>query len=238
MGKYLIKRCKLKPDLIDLESRSDVSTMPLPVVSGDGDGAYRRYFKRLLDAMIVLLAALPAGALIGVLALLVACDGHNPFYRQPRVGRNGRIFSMWKLRTMVPAAESVLEAYLASSPAARAEWAHHQKLRHDPRVTPIGRILRRTSLDELPQLWNVARGEMSIVGPRPIMKSQTGLYPGVEYYLLLPGITGFWQTSERNATSFHERAHFDRAYFHRLSFITDIRIILRTFAVVLRATGQ
>ena len=228
----------MKREFVEIDITDETSAIPLPLLSEAREGAYRQYFKRLLDVMIVLLAALPAAVLVGVMAAFVALDGHNPFYRQPRIGRNGRIFSMWKLRTMVPGADTVLEAYLAGSPAARAEWEHHQKLRHDPRITRIGRFLRRTSLDELPQLWNVARGEMSIVGPRPIMQNQTGLYPGVEYYQLLPGITGFWQTSERNATSFHERAHFDRAYYHRLSFVTDLRIILRTFGVVLRATGQ
>jgi lipopolysaccharide/colanic/teichoic acid biosynthesis glycosyltransferase len=139
---------------------------------------------------------------------------------------------------MVPDAEAVLERYLAQNPEARAEWDRHQKLKNDPRITPLGRFLRRSSLDELPQLWNVLRGDMSIVGPRPMMCNQRALYPGTEYYVMRPGITGYWQTSARNESSFHERAGFDQAYYRSLSFATDLAIIWRTFSVVLRGTGH
>ena len=125
---------------------------------------------------------------------------------------------MWKLRSMVPNAEAVLEAHLASNPDARAEWDLNQKLNDDPRITRFGRALRRSSFDELPQLWNVLQGEMSLVGPRPMMCSQKSLYPGQEYYLMRPGVTGFWQVSARNQTSFRERAEFDRAYYAAISF--------------------
>ena len=114
----------------------------------------------------------------------------------------------------------------------------HQKLKNDPRITPLGRFLRRTSLDELPQLWNVLMGDMSIVGPRPMMCNQRALYPGTEYYVMRPGITGFWQTSARNESSFHERAGFDQAYYRAVSLRTDLAIIWRTFSVVLRGTGH
>ncbi len=198
---------------------------------------YRDVFKRGLDIALVLLAALPVLLLLLPVAALIALDGKSPIYLQKRVGRNGRIFRMWKLRSMVADAETLLEAHLASDPEARAEWDHHQKLRHDPRITPVGRLIRKTSIDELPQLWNVLRGDMSIVGPRPMMVDQQGLYPGTAYYALRPGITGFWQISVRNESSFAERAGFDTDYLRSLSFGTDLSVLWRTVAVVLHGTG-
>jgi len=210
----------------------------LPRPSVPAGLAYRRYAKRLLDLIIVGLAAPVALVIIGLAALgLVLREGGSPFYRQERIGRHERVFGMWKLRTMVPDAEAVLEAYLAANPVARTEWDRHQKLKTDPRITRFGAILRKTSLDELPQLWNVLTGDMSIVGPRPMMRDQRVLYPGTEYYIMRPGITGLWQTSARNASSFHERAGFDQAYYRALSLRTDLAIIWRTFSVVLRGTG-
>jgi len=200
-------------------------------------GIYRRFAKRALDIAIVAVVSLPVAMVVLLLALLVATDGRSPFYMQARVGRGGRLFRMVKLRTMVWQADRVLDGYLASNPAARAEWDRDQKLRHDPRVTRIGALLRRSSLDELPQLWNVLRGDMSIVGPRPMMDNQRAIYPGTEYYAMRPGITGFWQVSVRNESSFSERAAFDRRYFHELSLRTDLGVIWRTVGVVLRATG-
>ncbi|WP_297772518.1 sugar transferase [uncultured Roseovarius sp.] len=199
--------------------------------------AYSGIFKRLLDIAIVVLVAPPVLMVVGILALLVARDGASPFFSQDRVGQNGRVFRMWKLRSMVVDAEAQLESYLASDPLRRREWDDQQKLRHDPRITPIGRFIRKTSLDELPQLWNVLTGDMSIVGPRPMMPSQEALYPGRAYYALRPGITGYWQISVRNESSFAERAQFDTRYFRDLSLVTDIRVMLGTFRVVLSGTG-
>ncbi|MCC5974129.1 MAG: sugar transferase [Rubellimicrobium sp.] len=198
---------------------------------------YRNIFKRFFDIVIVLIAAVPALAVILPFALVVALDGHSPLYVQDRVGRGGRRFRMWKLRTMVPKAESKLAAYLARNPEARQEWDQHQKLRYDPRVTWIGHILRSSSLDELPQLWNVLKGDMSLVGPRPMMCDQQAIYPGSEYYAMRPGITGLWQTSVRNESSFADRAIYDRDYYLSVSFRTDLRILLRTVWVVTRAGG-
>ncbi|ANT61525.1 sugar transferase [Salipiger sp. CCB-MM3] len=199
--------------------------------------AYRGVFKRVLDIALVLIMALPVLPFVLVFAALVARDGHAPFYLQRRVGRNGRVFRMWKLRTMVPNADCLLAAHLRANPLARVEWDRNQKLRNDPRITPIGRLLRKTSIDELPQLWNVLRGEMSLVGPRPMMVEQTPIYPGTAYYALRPGITGFWQTSVRNEASFSERAKFDTAYLAELSFVTDIKVLARTVKVVWTGTG-
>ncbi|SHJ03298.1 sugar transferase [Wenxinia saemankumensis] len=204
---------------------------------GPGRTFYRDRAKRWIDIALVLAAALPVLMVVLPLALLVARDGANPFFGQARVGLDGRTFRMWKLRSMVVDAEAALERHLAADPAARAEWDLQQKLRRDPRVTPIGRIIRRTSLDELPQLWNVLRGDMSLVGPRPMMVSQRAIYPGKEYYTVRPGLTGLWQISERNETSFHERAVFDRAYCETLSLGADARILSRTLGVVVRGTG-
>jgi lipopolysaccharide/colanic/teichoic acid biosynthesis glycosyltransferase len=145
---------------------------------------------------------------------------------------------MFKLRSMVAGADDVLESYLANNPDAKAEWDRTQKLKNDPRITGFGKIIRATSMDELPQIINVLLGEMSIVGPRPMMCDQRALYPGSEYYAMRPGITGFWQISVRNESSFSQRAQFDRAYFMQMSFLTDLKVILRTFGVVLRATGH
>jgi lipopolysaccharide/colanic/teichoic acid biosynthesis glycosyltransferase len=201
-------------------------------------GFYGRYAKRLLDITLVLMAALPVVSVVLMLALMTwVAERRNPFYLQDRIGLHGRVFRMWKLRTMVPDADRILEAYLNGNPAARAEWDTTQKLRDDPRVTRLGDLMRRTSLDELPQLWNVLKGDMSLVGPRPMMVSQKDLYPGEEYYLMRPGVTGIWQTSVRNLSSFSERATFDRQYHQTLSFRTDIALLFKTVKVVASGTG-
>jgi lipopolysaccharide/colanic/teichoic acid biosynthesis glycosyltransferase len=150
---------------------------------------------------------------------------------------NGRIYRMWKLRSMDVDADEKLADYLAANPIARREWDHSQKLRCDPRITRIGHFLRRSSLDELPQLWNVFRGDMSLVGPRPMMPSQRSLYPGDAYYALRPGITGLWQVSTRNESGFAERASYDAEYERTLSFTTDLRLLAATVRVVSRGTG-
>ncbi|MGP6089043.1 sugar transferase [Antarctobacter jejuensis] len=206
------------------------------VIDG-GPTLYRDVFKRSLDVLLVLLTALPVLLLVSVFALIIARDGHSPFYFQKRIGRNGRSFYIWKLRSMVPDADKKLQAYLDRNPAARAEWDRRQKLRHDPRITAVGRVIRKTSIDELPQLWNVLRGDMALVGPRPMMPCQQDLYPGTAYYALRPGITGYWQVSVRNESSFAQRAGFDTAYLKQLSFLNDLRVLLKTVRVVLRGTG-
>ena len=211
-----------------------VKVVSTPVIATQ---IYQRIAKRALDVIIVAIVALPVLAVLLILGAIVALDGHAPLYVQDRVGRGGRLFRLFKLRTMVPDADAVLEQTLARDPAARAEWDEFQKLQHDPRITRIGRILRKSSLDELPQLFNVALGDMSIVGPRPIMDNQRGIYPGTEYYDMRPGITGFWQVSVRNESSFAERAQFDRSYFSAMSLATDLQVIGRTFAVEIKGSG-
>lgn len=219
----------------DLDDRSheDVSRP-----TGRDAGLYRRFVKRLCDVIAVLLAAPIVLPLVAVLALLVRRDGGPAFYIQDRVGQGGHLFRCWKLRSMIPDADAELEAHLERHPEARREWAVHQKLKNDPRITPIGRIIRKMSLDELPQLWNVLCGDMSLVGPRPMMPEQSPLYSGGAYYRLRPGLTGFWQISERNGTAFADRAYYDDEYDNRLSFVTDTLVLISTVRVVLRGTGQ
>ena len=200
-------------------------------------GFYRARGKRFLD-LIIIFASLPfVLPMIALLVLVVARDGGQPFFTQKRVGRHGRTFRMVKLRSMVPDAEAQLQAYLEQNPQAREEWNRTQKLKSDPRITRVGRFLRRSSLAELPQLWNVLKGDMSLIGPRPMMIDQVKLYPGDAYFSLRPGITGPWQVSERNETEFADRARFDSGYLKELSFRTDLNILVRTFGVVMRCTG-
>lgn len=199
---------------------------------------YHDGVKRFLDILFIILGLPVVLPVVFILACLVALDGGRPFYTQERVGRNGRIYRIWKLRTMVHDAEAALERYLAAHPVARAEWNLSQKLKRDPRVTRMGRFLRAYSLDELPQLWNVLKGEMSLVGPRPMMPNQRILYPGSAYYSLRPGITGSWQVMQRNRSSFADRAWYDTQYHRDVSLRTDISLLLATVRVVMKATGH
>ena len=205
--------------------------------SSEPKRVYRDSFKRGLDIALVLMAAIPVGLIMLVCALLVARDGGSPFYTQTRVGRFGKTFKMWKLRSMVANADVALEEYLSENPAARIEWNRNQKLRNDPRITKVGQILRKTSLDELPQLWNVLKGDMSLVGPRPMMVDQQPLYPGSAYYALRPGLTGFWQVSVRHESSFAERAQYDAEYLSKVTLAQDISVMWKTVSVVTKGTG-
>ncbi|MBO9474053.1 sugar transferase [Shimia sp. R10_1] len=206
-------------------------------VSATQQSIYQSGVKRVFDLAIVAIAAVPAALIVLVLAILISRDGSTPFYRQERVGKHGKRFHMIKLRSMVPNADQMLETHLANDAAARAEWDEKQKLTHDPRITRLGRFIRKTSLDELPQFFNVFVGDMSVVGPRPMMTDQTKLYPGTAYYLMRPGITGFWQTSERNECSFAERAYHDTKYARSITFLTDLKVVFRTVFVVAQGTG-
>ena len=200
-------------------------------------GAYRHVFKRVFDCALVLLAA-PIVAPIVFFTRDPERGVHDaPFYKQERIGKNGRVFTMWKLRTMVSDADQRLQDHLQECHHARQEWNEKQKLADDPRITSFGLLLRKTSLDELPQLWNVLIGDMSIVGPRPMMPDQRDLYPGRAYYEMRPGVTGYWQISDRNKTTFAARVKFDNRYYEDVSLSTDASIILSTVGVVLRGTG-
>ncbi len=206
-------------------------------VSSRGARLYAGYFKRALDVTLVAISLPVVLPLIAVMALLVAFDGGNPFYSQLRIGRANRVFRIWKLRTMVKDADEKLRLHLDAHPEAKAEWASKQKLSDDPRITLVGWALRKSSMDELPQLLNVLRGDMSLVGPRPMMVDQKPLYPGRAYFALRPGITGTWQVSDRNASTFAARADFDQDYYDNLSFGGDVHLLMTTVSVVLRGTG-
>ncbi|HEY5048983.1 MAG TPA: sugar transferase [Rhizomicrobium sp.] len=195
--------------------------------------------KRIVDLLICLLAApfvLAAGVMI---ALALKLDGGSVFYAQPRVGANGRPFACLKFRSMVRDADERLRQVLAGDPQAREEWQLYQKLTDDPRVTWFGRFLRASSLDELPQLINVWRGDMSVVGPRPIMLDQVALYGENfgNYCAVKPGITGLWQISGRNQRTFAERVRLDAQYADSWSLAGDARIILLTLPVVFARRG-
>ena len=221
-----------------LDTQLSSASVPCGVVDLEArPGIYRNYFKRLLDTAVIVLAAPVVVPVIAFLAILVARDGSSPFYWNQRVGKNGVEFSMLKLRTMVPDADELLEAHLASDPFAKAEWDSSQKLKADPRITRIGRILRKLSLDELPQLWNVLKGDMSLVGPRPMLPEQRAMYPGLSYYALRPGITGPWQVSDRNECEFAKRAEHDKTYDGDVSFFTDLALLTKTVGVVIKGTG-
>jgi len=208
-----------------------------PATARSGRGLWRNGAKRAFETLLILLTAPVTLPLMLLMAGLVALDGHNPFFAQKRIGRNGRVFRIWKLRSMVVDADQRLADHLASDDKARSEWDLSQKLRDDPRVTRTGRLLRKCSMDELPQLWNVLRGDMSLVGPRPMLPEQQVMYEGEAYYRLRPGITGFWQTSERNRCSFSSRAFYDDRYERSVSLTTDVTLLWRTVLVVMRATG-
>lgn len=202
---------------------------------------YSRYTKRLLDlAMCVVLIPLLLPVLLVIWAL-VRLDGGAGLFIQPRVGRNGRTFMCFKFRTMVVNAEKVLEDMCARDPKIAQEWLKYQKLANDPRISRVGRVLRATSLDELPQIFNVLLGDMSLVGPRPFLPSQKELYDaagGAAYYKVRPGITGPWQVFGRSATTFQARVQFDDTYYRKLSMIADLGLILRTVKVVVCRTGK
>jgi lipopolysaccharide/colanic/teichoic acid biosynthesis glycosyltransferase len=175
----------------------------------------------------------------GIIAAAVALDGGPVFFAHRRVGRNGESFGCWKFRSMMVGAEDCLSEYLHYNPHAVSEWQRDYKLSHDPRITPIGSFLRKTSLDELPQLWNVIVGDMSLVGPRPVTSVEMQLYGGNADIVtsVRPGITGPWQVSGRNETSYDQRILMDVHYVRTRSLLTDMIILLRTPLMVLSQRG-
>lgn len=193
--------------------------------------------KRALDftvALALLLATLPAILLIA--ALITLCGGGSPIFAHPRVGYRGRVFQCYKFRTMRRHADDALAMHLSENPAAAREWNENRKLKHDPRITPLGRFLRKASLDELPQLINILLGDMSCVGPRPVTIEELELYGKYleDYRSSRPGLTGLWQVRGRSGTDFSTRVSFDHEYVRNWSFAADLAILARTPAAVLR----
>ncbi len=227
-----------------LRGRGGTRHGPRPLPTLRPRGLYAGGLKRVLDVAAVLLVCPMALVLTLTLLAWVRLDprsGRAPaLYGQVRVGRGGRRFTCWKIRTMVPDAEAALADHIARDPWAAAEWTRRQKLARDPRVIPAGRFLRAASLDELPQLWNVLVGDMSLVGPRPFTPDQRRLYPLPDIYeTMRPGLTGRWQTGPRgDDADFAGRAGEDARYRRELSFLADLKILARTCGVVLQGRGQ
>ena len=195
---------------------------------------------RLLNQVAAALLLLVFAPVFLVVATLIwRTDGAPIFFGHYRVGRQGRMFKCWKFRSMVVNSQEVLAQILASSAEAREEWAREQKLTHDPRITAIGAFLRKTSLDELPQLYNVLKGEMYLVGPRPITLAELDRYGDARWHYLhaTPGMTGLWQVSGRSETTYEERVELDREYVEGRSVWSDIGILFKTVGVVLGKHG-
>ena len=195
---------------------------------------------RVLDLSCILLALPFILAAFFIITILVMLDSEGPvFYRQARIGRYGRRFYVYKFRTMVQNADHLLQTYLAESPELRAEWLATHKLKNDPRITRVGAILRKTSLDELPQLWNILVGEMSLIGPRPIVDAEVEKYGDcfALYTQVRPGLTGLWQVSGRSDTSYEQRVELDKYYVLNRSLKLDLQILWKTVFVVLKKDG-
>ncbi len=195
--------------------------------------------KRVMDLVFATLAIIVLSPLFILIAALVSTSGGPVLYRHARIGKNGKSFDCLKFSTMIPGATECLEEYLSYHPQARAEWESTRKLTFDPRATAVGRLLRRTSLDELPQLFNVLMGDMSLVGPRPVTAPELHYYGDKAelYRSVRPGITGLWQISGRNDVSYEQRVALDARYVREQSLWRDIAILLRTPRVVLARTG-
>lgn len=198
-----------------------------------------RLTKRTFDLIVAILISVCLSPLLLFLALWVMRDGGSPIYKHMRVGRDGKLFPCWKFRSMVRNSEQVLQELLATDAQARAEWETDFKLRNDIRITRAGHFLRKTSLDELPQLWNVIRGEMSLVGPRPIVEEELERYGSNQgyYFMAKPGMTGLWQVSGRNNVDYATRVYFDAWYVKNWSLWNDIVILAKTVEVVLKREG-
>jgi Undecaprenyl-phosphate galactose phosphotransferase WbaP len=198
-----------------------------------------RLLKRVFDVFAALVLLVLGALPLLYIALRIRRDGGPAIFAHKRVGQTGKVFPCFKFRTMQVDAEERLRELLANDPAARAEWEREFKLRNDPRITPIGQFLRRTSLDELPQLFNVIRGEMSLVGPRPVIRAELARYgDDVDYFLMVrPGMTGLWQVSGRNDTGYDTRVYLDTWYVKNWSLWYDIAILFKTIRVVLNREG-
>ena len=197
--------------------------------------------KRGIDAMLAATILTIAGPVMIALWVLVRLDGGPGFYGHVRIGRDGREFRCLKFRSMVVDADAVLKDHLAANPATRIEWEATQKLAKDPRVTWIGRLLRESSLDELPQLFNVLVGDMSLVGPRPVVQAELARFYGPEdqqaYLSIRPGVTGLWQVSGRSDIAYARRVALDTEYVRSASLSLDVNILWRTIGVVLLRKG-
>jgi exopolysaccharide production protein ExoY len=224
-----------------------MNAMSSSLVAGRSSWSVAAPIRSVADQLDSVLNSLAAAILLVLVAPLMAYvawriqreAGGPVLFAHYRVGRHGQLFRCWKFRSMVPQAERVLAELLERDPVAKAQWEREQKLDNDPRITPIGHFLRRTSLDELPQLLNVLTGSMRLVGPRPIVVHELRRYGAVKHHYLsvTPGMTGLWQVSGRNNTSYEQRVQLDRHYVEQRSAWMDFRILLRTAHVVVTGHG-
>jgi len=197
--------------------------------------------RRVLDVSLSVAGLIFLLPLIVVAAVLIKLqDGGPILFSQNRIGKGGRTFSCLKFRTMVTDAQERLDSLLASDPSAKLAWERDHKLKVDPRVTALGRFLRKTSIDEVPQLFNIILGDMSIVGPRPIVRAEIPRYgPRLQTYCMVkPGLTGLWQVSGRSNTSYRRRVAFDVVYVRQRSILLDLKIIVATVPAVLQSRGS
>jgi exopolysaccharide production protein ExoY len=203
-------------------------------------GLYARGGKRLFDLSVCLLLLPAVGTTVFLLWLVAKACAPSGFFAHPRVGRNGSLFRCWKIRTMGENADLALHDIFEEQPERRLEWEITHKLSNDPRILPFGSFLRRTSLDELPQIWNVIRGDMALVGPRPVTRSELSLFGDAQkdYLAIRPGVTGLWQVKARRAPCYIRRVKLDRRYAQNVTFAGDLRILLWTLPVLFRPTGQ
>ncbi len=196
--------------------------------------------KRLFDilfSLCVLTFCLPVLLCISLL-IIFSTRSISIFFAHPRIGRGGKPFYCYKFRTMYPDADKRLRELLQQNSSLRKEWQENRKLKHDPRVTPIGLFLRKTSLDELPQFWNVLKGDLSVVGPRPVVREELRKHFGPKAKKILsvrPGITGIWQTSGRSHTSYSQRIQLDEKYIDTHSIALDLKLIAKTIPKILAA---
>lgn len=242
----LVKQVDVIPNLVAVpmsnvtaESFFDAKIMVLHIRNNLAS-PWNQMLKRLFDIVATICGGLLISPILLAIAFWVYHDSPGPvIFKHRRVGRNGKEFNCYKFRSMSVNSKEVLEHLLATDPEAKAEWDKEFKLKNDPRITKSGAFLRKTSLDELPQLWNVLKGEMSLVGPRPIVQAEVPRYGKYikEYYSVLPGITGMWQTSGRSDIDYPERVQMDSWYVHNWSVWLDMVLLWRTVAVVLQHKG-
>lgn len=242
----LVKHVAVVPNLVavpmsnvSVESFFDAKIMVLHI-KNNLDNPWNRLLKRLFDICATIVGGILISPILLIIAIWVYHDSPGPvIFKHRRVGKGGKEFNCYKFRSMCVNSKEVLEHLLATDPAAKAEWDKEFKLKDDPRITKSGAFLRKTSLDELPQLWNVLKGEMSLVGPRPIVRNEMVKYGRYikEYKMVRPGITGIWQTSGRSDIDYPERVQMDNWYVHNWSVWLDLVLLWRTIGVVTAGEG-
>jgi Undecaprenyl-phosphate galactose phosphotransferase WbaP len=243
--RYTFQRVVLIRQQKDSFSLSDSKTLDFNQVIGfqichNLLNPWSMILKRCEDIVISGLCLISLSPLVALISLLILCDSPGGvYYHQDRLGKSGKVIKVLKFRTMYINGDQIFEERIKNDPVLRQEWEKYQKLKHDPRVTKVGAFLRKSSLDELPQVWNIFKGEMSLVGPRPIMICQKEMYGAAyhDYCQIKPGVTGLWQVSGRNYTTFTRRAELDMEYIQRWSLWLDIYIIFQTVKEVLISKG-